>query len=221
MPLDLSAPHVYAGPLGVSASGFDGDELTSYIHAARVLLGRRGASTAAAGLDSYALTVKTPSGATMKVVCASGLHRMYVAREGFDDTTPTYKARSEFPQPLSGVVAGGNLVERDCPLPKDSEHKEKLLTQFAANDATAKRIKRMIDAKRTLVNNMLADADRWDEWAGSLVSNALATEVANRMSLAAEDVNLWSETDRDLVRHGRISLTVVGREWWIARAVEP
>lgn len=151
MPLDLSAPHVYAGPLGVSASGFDSDELNSYIHAARVLLGRRGASTAAAGLDSYALTVKTPSGATMKVICASGLHRMYVAREGFDDTTPTYKARSEFPQPLSGVVAGGNLVERDCPLPKDNKHKEKLLAQFAANDASAKRIKRMIDAKRTLV----------------------------------------------------------------------
>ena len=148
---DLSAPHVYAGPLAVSANGFSGDELTTYLHAARVLLGRRGSSTAAAGLDSYALSVKTPDGSTMKVVCAAGIHRVYLSREGAGDTDQHKMIDKHVPKPMSGVIAGGNLEERDCPLPGDAEHKEWLVAQFAANDTTAKRIKRMIDAKRVLV----------------------------------------------------------------------
>lgn len=71
------------------------------------------------------------------------------------------------------------------------------------------------DAQRQLINEMSAYADVLDE-SGTPGCRGMANDVA----AAAEDVNLWAETNADLVRHGRIGLTAGGREWWIAREVE-
>lgn len=68
------------------------------------------------------------------------------------------------------------------------------------------------EAKRALIEEMLHEAD--------IAGQCETPEGDNRadeLAGAAEDVNLWSERDRDMRDHGRESITVGGYEWFIAR----
>lgn len=71
------------------------------------------------------------------------------------------------------------------------------------------------EAKRALIAEMLHEAD--------IAGQCETPEGDNRadeLASATEDVNLWSERDRDMRDHGRESITVGGYEWWIAREEE-
>lgn len=61
------------------------------------------------------------------------------------------------------------------------------------------------EAKRALIKDMLFHADYAPD------------DTADELAGVAEDVNLWSESDRSMRNHGHQSITAAGYVWWISR----
>lgn len=67
------------------------------------------------------------------------------------------------------------------------------------------------EAKRALIKEMLTEADDAAK-SGAPRIESYCEALVN----AAEDVNLWSESDCNMRKYGYQSITASGHVWWIA-----